>query len=935
MKKRLFAVLLAVVMIATAINLAPVMEVWATGNIGVNTSTVSSDTKNQYEWDYPEGHWDSYSTANNSGKAHTGSVTYLNDGEYSKLSGGGGTEPVEHTQVRTDPYYRTRHVTMFNDCDAHYNSVMDVANTTPVYQVEYTSGANDKFPTNRGNAGQKVNDATLTTAKKYCSTGQCSTTLCDTCKKKGWSGHTAGNQTEVLPFLVYGYGCTVNHQKGKEYGKTDGSYTRWLQWKDNKHVTFYAPLSGTGGDFRMTFRNYNNTDNTTFNPNGQHFASELDKQGLSIKEYDYLEFDLLIETNSGWTKTRNTATNKTGYYVYLYSETNCAADEYVNGNNDSSDGAKFCIPGWNLSTFSFVDQLRFDNNGNYLDKGKWTTIRLKIPETIKTNPSQSNGSVKQITIRMIGGCTLNTAAISIDNIRFVKNDDHIGKVYTHDSAGNAPSDTYTQYPSGEYFMINDFEFTGDPYESVTKSNHVGITHQNTARLLKVYRQQDTNVDDRFVHMSNSKPDGSWSAVAWISKANNKACVSRKNCGVTQGDYAIAVTLREQECKTVESWNTPAYYQRNYTQPMDLSNFTHFSMDVFIRAHGKADNEANNRGIPALESAQKGVTFAIELYNGSVANDANIAKGSTVRFFLPYYSYATSDAPDQENNVYGTILRLGDNYWSATNASGTNHTASGAMRFTFTRADLLKAATTQGIDLTNVTGMRFIWLNKTDSASSPYFTYRNNKNGAYINHIDIMLDNFIAYTPDTSVTIQNEVEATKEVDTIDNDNQYFLYDIYGGYRSEANDKYINSELGIQPRNGEYDGTHDSITEGIDLTVAVPKNGAVTVKNIPFNSFYISEQRWPWRYKLTRIALTKTADGNNDPYPNEKRRLTKGYSSGNTFAILPRVSLDGSNGSNSPIWELMRQRNITVTFYHTRDNNQWLDHNFEYDLQYAAG
>ena len=71
MKKRVFSILLAVIMAVTAINLLPVQQVLAT----VGHGTTNTNQGGKYEWDYSEGHWDASGVRG-------GSLYCYNDGDY-------------------------------------------------------------------------------------------------------------------------------------------------------------------------------------------------------------------------------------------------------------------------------------------------------------------------------------------------------------------------------------------------------------------------------------------------------------------------------------------------------------------------------------------------------------------------------------------------------------------------------------------------------------------------------------------------------------------------------------------------------------------------------------------------------------------------------------------------------------------------------------
>ena len=121
------------------------------------------------------------------------------------------------------------------------------------------------------------------------------------------------------------------------------------------------------------------------------------------------------------------------------------------------------------------------------------------------------------------------------------------------------------------------------------------------------------------------------------------------------------------------------------------------------------------------------------------------------------------------------------------------------------------------------------------------------------------------------------------------------------------------------NTGYNGLNDLITAGVNTTFAVPAGGQVTITYLPFNSYYISQENFGWRYEVTNITSI------GDPYMNdEKKKMLAAYVQGNnTATILPRVSLDASRTRSVSILDVMKQRNVTIVFTNSPTTHQWLD------------
>ena len=911
-KKRVFSVLLAVVMIMAAINLAPVLEVWATSGIGQGNATKGPG---YHEWDNREGNWTGHSDANNPNGLQTGSLTYAEDGAYSSTVG---------TDSTADPNYRTRHVTMFNDCDPHYNAdaISDDGTwwlSTPAYQIQYnktggtytwtkSNGATGSGPevlTNRNNHFTTIDQtADAKTAYKVTS-------------NQYWYAHVNDNDSPLYaPWVVDGYGCSPSYDKDFNVfsGWTAAQAKAWTD-QQTEGVYFYSDDDGDC-DFRMAFRNFNNTDTCIFNPSITNTTFENGKvktgtpnkltgnqAGINIGEYDYLEFDLKITEEANWKKSRS-GKPTTQYSVLAYYEPNCGAGEYC-------DLPASFIQGWNEGGLDFTNQLSWNDDGSYAKAGQWVTIRLPIPEKVKNwqNYNYAKPTVKQFTIRMIGGNAANKKCIYINDVRLVKNDDHVGKVITHNNQGTKVN---YQYPSGEYYMINDFEFNDNKNEmyqtfangstavSKTNSCQMGVqqpysstvANQLYPSMYRVYRPQEINLDDSEKRLDITS-SSSWGAVGWGNKGNNVyAC--EQGVGVTQGDYATAITARSAlYTQGTSTWKFPMYYERVYEKAMDLSKYTHFSIDVFIRTENGKGIQRNSEASSKVE----GITFAIDLfdkdatdYNGD--NDKfNYKNGHSVKFLLPYGKNCWEG--DETQSGYGEILRLGDKYYKG------EYTANGSMRFVFTREDLLEGQRTSGgTDTLNaIDGMRFMWLNRVwdDSAGTAPSQYYSVKDGAQIgtgNRVDIILDNFIAYNVDTSITVENKVSDTTYLDAGTNkaDGQNFVYRLKGGYASDDDKCLTTEDLG--------GNKVDAITQNVDLTFTVPANGSTTIRNLPFNSYYISQQSWAWRYGVNAITM-KNGDGSSS---NRFRKAE------NTAVIIPQTN----SQNKTDIWDMMKRRHFTVTF-----------------------
>ncbi len=896
MKKRIFSVLLAVVMIATAINFMPVTQVYATMGHG----TMSEGAGGKYEWDHNEGHW---------GQPRY----YYNDGDYAQtdISGysGGKNSVSEFTSA-------TRHVTMFNDCTYQHTGIdsSGAQYTSDEWMPIAKSKANNKFTTLRGQ-----NFVT----EYYGASGAND--------PNGY--YITLDQQWMPPYLVYGSGMASREN-------VDGSY---VKFKPNNEK-----------DIRMIFRNYNNSDYTyyTRNPNKPSYGAVNSgvtlRPGIDFGDYDYLEFDIKFQSGLNITKASLLMAR-----VYLYYETNDASGKALEGNHQIEGYSDPVVD----SAMNFKDQL-FDANGNPLADNTWLTIRIDLRALEKGN------TVKQVVVR-IADPNMNTGCyIYMDDIRLVKNDDHPGVVYDHNNTGAADA---MNYPSGKYYMINDFEYNGDTarydlyshgYDSTMYTGtQVAQTHAgqkfNVTTWNSFYptiRQADANASDTIC----MKYQNGWSC-NWGTQ-NENVKYKRNFIGgtntVTQGDFALAVETpeysKQADITALAGWLNPLCYERHYSSPLDLSSYTHFAIDVSIQTVGSNGiAQPQNTG----DGVAPGVTFAIDLYDPSTVTDGyNYNNGASVLFFLPFgqypWNYTGSRLYGDER--YGTILPLGTegvDYYAAENSTKTPY---GNFRLVFTREQLMAGmASVGGADLSAIKGMRFVWLNRAPTSTNGYPMYsypvtvtkketndtitkvyegKSSVNNSSLRY-RIILDNFIAYTPDTSITIVNQMDQVpageREIDL----NQQFVYRIYGGYNATEAGCLGNSELGAINTKANFDGS-DPITKEVDLTVAVPAGGRVTVKNLPFNSYFITQQNFSWRY--TVYDKVCTLNTSNVVYKNSAANAMRDHNSASshTASIKPIMWMDGTKTlkTTSNIWDVMHSRGgITVTFKQERTNPFSLNNN----------
>lgn len=915
MKKRVFAVFIAVVMIATAINVAPVLEVLASDHFSL-TQIFNINKNGNYAsekiWDY--GYWDQpvncttdrmYTHITLEGRMnHQGGTSRDREAAVSYAAENGAD--VTHTYGR--------HVTMFHNCDPWSNTQLSGYQYTHNLKIPFMDPISSSNDTPRSGTN-KFKIEVANKADGYWHVDE--------------SGYDEDKTIWTNQPLLNAWCAGGDRNTGYDFQDKENTNHQWTT-----QYAMFTPRADKNGlfDIRMCFRNFNNTDYTLFNDTKKNGTRVEGKLGIDFSAYDYLEFDLYIDPemklifNDPKNKPLDTA------QVLLYHETNdgmCGTTKDYTYPLDYTL-AEGLIPGWQNASgenTNFLTALTAENVGS------WQTVRMSL-----SHLPNGTSNVKQITLRVKGYSETKNATLGgnfrIDNIRLVKNDTHIP--YVHSTFGGYEQQSY---PSGKYFMINDFEYvrsaitTWEQKGLYTGFNKVG----NAANYVQypTYRLEDATTNSTMLYSTPGKVANAWSGMAWGDPTNSKTYLAKQGI-ITQGTYGTTISNRGasnvyQIQSGTDTWNSPICYERQYdgNKLPDISDYTHFSMDVYIRSRGGGRlGENSNYGIGKLtNSTANGVTFAIELLGGSDYHTAY-----QVQFLLPYNKACWDVDSFNLPNNYGTIVPLVNNevinngsenqvinsYFNT--GKNSDQTDSGSLRLTFTRADLMAGIKDANVDLSQITGMRFYWMNDNNK---PEFNTHNST----ITCCDITLDNFVAYTPDTSVTIKNEV-ADEQQGLMDN-NQSFVYTVYSGYRATESG-YIQNELGDDMID-DYNGVNDFITKDVNTTVSIPANGSFTLKNVPFNSLYISQDSGAWRYRVGEITCNKTGVIKSYQATNPTDLVDKTNNA--TATVLPRVSLDSSGASSVPIWKVMTQRNFTVTFKQRylqyfesnqlKNNTKWLD------------
>ncbi len=853
--KRLLSVVLALVMMVMAVFIVPVKNVQAANTVTTNITNYITTS---------QGHW-----------SDNQSLYCENDGDYTNYV----------ATDSSDPAYKNRHVSVFNDCDSLSMELTDGVITTP----------RGKFTVE---VGSEASGDGLDLDSNYAP---------NVIHTKGGGRHTSNNYPDL------------------QVRSGSDKYARFAP-----HSTVTNDEGAT--DVRMIFRNFFNTDITHYNNGGTGSAvaaaelaryttsgnSLYGKQGLDIDQYQYFEFDLYLRSGINLSKASGSRASR----VYFFYETNDASQLYLSADDCIAEYEKDTLP------FSFADQLYNADGSLKLSYDTWHTIRIPLDTITSWSP------VKQVTIRFYDNMSTASGYIGIDNLRFVKTADHTGGVYraytnnrTDDKAIDLDTDLY---PSGHYFLINDFESLEGVRSGSSAFNYT---------YAQVRRYEETNLDDTVSFSKGSRERGAVTGnndMGWLSGSSawsdGVTYYSGTENVVTQGHYATAIQCRSSKYKENQEKNiyVGAFYYREFGASLDLSQYTHFAMDMYIRPL----SNNRNKGIPNAGEGGTASTFQLTLITDTTKEigfdvsvklmNSSVASGSTFDAIRNGESGGVQVLPLNNNNSYVNL----------NNSSDGAYSSYGAMRIIFTREDIMKYFTTNsGADLANIQGMRFIWVNGMEGEDDVLEESDKQTTEQY----DIMLDNFIAYTPETSMTI--ETKMTDADQQWEDEDISFIYDVYGGYEATESEAYNGTNIGpstglIYAQKGE-----DPITAGISNTVVVKPGEKVTIEHLPFNSYYITQQNWTWRYAIDSVTSDKIMWEHTGGLGARKLYAYTLDTDTNTVSLQPQVSWccktpDGhtgvSHGAGSdgckyttPIYMVMRQRNFTITITQKRTTSQWLD------------
>ncbi len=416
--------------------------------------------------------------------------------------------------------------------------------------------------------------------------------------------------------------------------------------------------------------------------------------------------------------------------------------------------------------------------------------------------------------------------------------------YLHFFGYDYTPNTAYPYLAGHYKIIDGFETGGWECDNTHMTTHA-VSHQ--AYTLEPQYKGDV--------------DG-WANKRGTTEAHPETGSSMLGAGfphtVTQGRYAVM--WRPQ----INSNQDNATIKRTYSTPQDLSKFTHFSLDFTIRDMQRASNGSKYTNQLGLIGDNERFMISLVDVNGNTSN-------------LVFYLKKTHDtnnfvySPDHGVEgfpLYGFVPGYNER------DHGPQYTPTGPMRLVINLGEIMDHRAQTGFDLAKISQFHFTYV-RSNGGSRPTTDFEYVTSDT--RRCDFYLDNFVAFTPDMSVDIK-----TVGADPVDAGQRMVLH-----------------------LNG-----NDSVTQHVDIEYSADpftNDGLETIKNIPLNSYIASMEPWAWRYHEEKKRIY-----DNTTMPRYNDTLINGY----TGKCLGYKAICNNKSA---------YLNKTVTFDLTRYHNKWLDGN----------
>ncbi len=415
-----------------------------------------------------------------------------------------------------------------------------------------------------------------------------------------------------------------------------------------------------------------------------------------------------------------------------------------------------------------------------------------------------------------------------------------------------PREEFSYLP-GHYQLLEGFESPPDSYADMNILSYC-MNRENTEKGIAPYKKNDgfyeyyknNNASTRsqlasgFTHQDASNKNQSWDVM-----------IDEHHDSVTQGQKSLWFRPSTTSTKT----SSVIYKLGSNNNPVDLSKFSYFSVDLTIRnPHYTLHSDTAYKYPPGMVASNSERQPKIRLQLNSKGG------GRSYVDILLEYAGNTDAAGGWMTSTRSTVQGFPLNGFIPGNTGnyGPGYTPTGSMRFVVNLEDTdLVVSNGSNFDITKVESFEFAYM----------AGYKDSRN------IDFFLDNLVAFTPDLTLAIQN----TGVDETLD-PGQRLVYTVKG---------------------------HDIVSEHVNIEFSMEANETEIIEHLPYNGYTVTQQPWAWRYLNNKEIYydSTTAPTRNGTGPDDVHRVT-------------------------PYSDICKNRSHlyrTVIFDQTRHHDKWLDNN----------
>lgn len=401
----------------------------------------------------------------------------------------------------------------------------------------------------------------------------------------------------------------------------------------------------------------------------------------------------------------------------------------------------------------------------------------------------------------------------------------------------------TKYPylAGHYKILDGFETGGwDQYNSSS------ISHAVSHQAYNLEPQYKGDVDG-------------WASKRGTTEAHPETGLNMTGAGfphtVTQGRYAMMWRPNIHD-NTEDSW-----VKRTFSTTVDLSKFSHISLDFTIRDMQRATAGDKYADLPGMRGNNERFVISFIDVNG---NSTNLV------FYLKKTSSTTEFVYSPDHLVEGFPLY---GFVPGCSHQGLSYTPVGPMRLVVNMGQMMDHKAQAGFDITQVKSYTITYVRSGGDRHQTDYEYTTGDN----RRCDFYIDNLVAFTPDMNLSVE-----VTGADSLDAGQRAVV-------RVNGNDA-ITNHVAVEYSASPYSG-----------------NGLEIINNIPLNSYVVSMEPWAWRYHQGKERII-----NDTSLPRYNDTWVSGYT-GRSLGY--RAICDNKQKYLYP----------TVTFNLTRYHDKWLDNN----------